>query len=204
MTGCPRAPPCWVQIITRTIRLWLKRRTKARTPRNKLCGHLVEPGLMLLEVTPDMISTGHLSSRRPLIGLQLWIRLLSFGHILNVISESIPFEKQICSQNMSLGIFSAPLSPHWSLLFAVSALPRHRTQKTQVSAFTQNYLPGPQPPITCSENITYVMGLLEPSDHRFIHLSGPPSVHPSLCLRIALQKCLEWCLPNVNMVLHFG
>lgn len=49
---------CLVQIVTRMAQLWQKMRTKARRFRNKLCGHLVDPGLMLSQVTPDMISGG--------------------------------------------------------------------------------------------------------------------------------------------------
>lgn len=106
-------------------------RTKARTLWDTLGRPLVGPGLMLSEVTPDTISGGHPIPQRPLVRLQLRPRPFSSGHILNVIPENIPFEKQICSQNLSLGIFSVLLRPHWSLLLAVNAFPPHWAQRAQ-------------------------------------------------------------------------
>lgn len=50
-------------------------------------------------------------------------------------------------------------------------------QGTQERAFTQSYLPGPQPYIMPFESITYIVGLFDPSDYHFIHLSALPSIY---------------------------
>lgn len=68
----------------------------------------------------------------------------------------------------------------------------------------KSFYPGLPAWSSAIHNIMYNVGLLDASDHPFIHLSRLPFIYPSLCLYIILHKFLERCSPNVNGVLNFG
>lgn len=125
---------------------------------------------------------------------------LSFGHILNAISESIPFEKKICNGNKQTN-----KNMPWHLLGFTKA-----SLVTSVCCFCFSTLLGSENPrksfypglptwSLARHNIMHNVGLSDASDHPFIHLSSLPFTCPSLCLYIILHKFLERCSPNVNV-----
>ena len=155
---------------------------------------------MLSEAASDTVSRGHYILWRPLISLQSWptFPLAAFWMQFQKASHlGKKHAAKICAWASSQ--FHWGLTGHFYLLFLLFHFSGCREARKEL---LPSSLLGPQPHIISFENIMCNVCLSDPSDHSSIHLSRLPSIHLSY-LYIFLQKCLEWCSPNVHMVLHF-